>query len=154
MPRLTPGLPAPDFTLTDHTGHDLSLTGLRGGKVIVFCYPAAMTPGCTKQARDFQDGLAAFRGNGFQIIGISPDPPQRLAEFVEQESLTYPLLADPGRQVLTAWGAFGEKKLYGRVVTAVIRSTIVLDQQGVVTLARYNVRATGHVASLRKALGV
>jgi thioredoxin-dependent peroxiredoxin len=154
MPRLTPGLPAPDFTLTDHTGREFSLSGLRGSKVIIFCYPAAMTPGCTKQARDFQDSLKALHSNGFQVIGISPDPPQRLAEFAERESLTYPLLADPGRQVLTTWGAFGEKKLYGKVVTAVIRSTIVLDQQGVVTLARYNVRATGHVASLRKALGL
>ncbi len=153
MPRLTPGQPAPDFTLTDHTGRQRSLTGMRGGKAIVFFYPAALTPGCTKQSRDFQDSLEALSANGFQLVGISPDPPDRLAEFAQQESLTYPLLADPDRQVLTAWGAFGEKKLYGKVVTGVIRSTIVLDEQGVVTLARYNVRATGHVSSLRKALG-
>jgi thioredoxin-dependent peroxiredoxin len=154
VPQLTAGQTAPDFTLTDHTGRDVSLHDLRGRKVVVFFYPAAMTPGCTTEACDFRDSLAPLQQAGYEVLGISPDQPAKLARFVEKESLTYPLLADPDKAVLGEWGAYGEKKLYGKTVTGVIRSTVVLDEQGKVELARYNVKATGHVASLRKALGL
>ena len=154
MPQLTPGQPAPDFTLTDHTGREVSLHDLRGRKVIVFFYPAAMTPGCTTEACDFRDSLAPLQQAGYEVLGVSPDSPDKLTKFVEKESLTYPLLSDPDKAVLTAWGAYGEKKLYGKTVTGVIRSTVVVGEDGTVELARYNVKATGHVASLRKALAV
>ena len=154
MPQLTPGETAPDFTLTDHTGRQVSLHDLRGRRLVVFFYPAAMTPGCTKEACDFRDSLEPLQSAGYEVLGISPDKPEKLAKFVEKESLTYPLLADPDREVLTAWGAYGEKKLYGKTVTGVIRSTVVVNEDGTVALARYNVKATGHVASLRKALEV
>ena len=154
MPQLTVGQAAPDFTLTDHTGRQVSLSDLRGRKVVVFFYPAAMTPGCTTQACDFRDSLAPLQQAGYEVLGVSPDQPEKLARFVEKESLTYPLLSDPDKSVLTAWGAYGEKKLYGKTVTGVIRSTVVVGEDGTVELARYNVKATGHVASLRKALGV
>lgn len=142
------------FTLNDHEGNPISLSDFRGKRTIVYFYPAAMTPGCTKQACDFRDSLAALQAAGFAVIGISPDKPEKLAKFVEAEQLTFPLLSDPDKEVMKAWGAFGEKKLYGKVVVGVIRSTIVLDANGVVELAKYNVKATGHVASLRKQLGV
>jgi peroxiredoxin Q/BCP len=122
--------------------------------VIVYFYPAAMTPGCTKQACDFRDSLGALVAAGFAVVGISPDKPAKLAKFVERDALTFPLLSDPDHAVLEAWGAWGEKSLYGKKVTGVIRSTVVVDPDGVVEVARYNVKATGHVASLRKALGV
>ncbi|WP_426566170.1 thioredoxin-dependent thiol peroxidase [Angustibacter sp. McL0619] len=154
MAQLTAGEPAPDLTLTDHTGREVSLHDLRGRKVVVFFYPAAMTPGCTKEACDFRDSLAPLQAAGYEVLGISPDKPEKLAKFVEKESLTYPLLADPDKATLTAWGAYGEKKLYGKTVTGVIRSTVVVDEDGAVELAKYNVKATGHVASLRKQLGV
>ncbi|MGL5858003.1 MAG: peroxiredoxin [Angustibacter sp.] len=154
MPRLEPGQSAPGWTLLDQTGTPRSLSDWRGRHVAVFCYPAAMTPGCTTEACDFQDSLPAWHAGGYDVIGISPDPGEKLARFAERESLAYPLLSDPDHAVLTAWGAYGEKSLYGKTVTGVIRSTIVVDADGVVTLARYNVRATGHVASLRKALQV
>ncbi|HEX3004740.1 MAG TPA: thioredoxin-dependent thiol peroxidase [Angustibacter sp.] len=154
MPQLTPGQPAPDFTLPDHTGREVSLHDLRGRKVIVFFYPAAMTPGCTTEACDFRDSLAPLQQAGYEVLGVSPDSPDKLTKFVEKESLTYPLLSDPDKAVLTAWGAYGEKKLYGKTVTGVIRSTVVVGEDGTVELARYNVKATGHVASLRKALAV
>ena len=154
MPQLTVGQPAPDFTLSDHTGRQVRLHELRGRKVIVFFYPAAMTPGCTTEACDFRDSLAPLQQAGYEVLGISPDQPDKLAKFVEKESLTYPLLADPDKAVLTEWGAYGEKKLYGKTVTGVIRSTVVVGEDGTVELARYNVKATGHVASLRKTLGL
>lgn len=154
MPRLTPGDTAPDFTLPDADGEPVALAGLRGSKVIVFFYPAASTPGCTKEACDFRDRLEPLHRSGFRILGISPDPPVKLARFAVEQQLTYPLLSDPDREVLTAWGAYGEKQLYGKTVTGVIRSTVVLDEHGVVTWARYNVRATGHVALLTRELGV
>ena len=154
MPQLTVGQPAPDFTLTAHTGRRVSLSDLRGRKVVVFFYPAAMTPGCTKEACDFRDSLEPLQQAGYEVLGVSPDQPEKLARFVDKESLTYPLLSDPDRSVLTEWGAYGEKKLYGKTVTGVIRSTVVVGEDGTVEVARYNVKATGHVASLRKALGV
>jgi len=154
MSRLQPGEPAPAFTLTSDTGESVSLSDLRGRKVIVYFYPAAMTPGCTKQACDFTDSLDALQAQGYDVIGISPDKPEKLARFRERDSLTITLLSDPDRSVLTAWGAYGEKKLYGKVVEGVIRSTFVVDEQGKVQHAAYNVKATGHVAKLRKDLGL
>lgn len=154
MSQLAVGDLAPDFTLPDQHGADVRLQDLRGRSLVVFCYPAAMTPGCTTQACDFRDRLDVLRDGGFQVIGISPDGPERLAQFAEQEQLTYPLLSDPDHAVLSAWGAYGERTLYGKAVTGVIRSTVVLDPQGKVIWARYNVRATGHVALLTRELGL
>jgi peroxiredoxin Q/BCP len=154
MPQLEAGKPAPDFTLTAADGSQVSLADYRGRRVIVYFYPAAMTPGCTKQACDFRDSLDALQAAGFAVLGISPDQPAKLAKFVERDGLTFPLLSDPDRSVLEAWGAWGEKTMYGKKVTGVIRSTVVVDPDGVVELAKYNVKATGHVASLRKTLGI
>jgi thioredoxin-dependent peroxiredoxin len=152
--RLAPGDPAPDFTLTSDTGEQVSLSGLRGRKVIVYFYPAAMTPGCTKQACDFTDSLDALRGEGYEVLGISPDRPEKLARFRERDSLTITLLADPDKTVLDAYGAFGEKTMYGKTVQGVLRSTFVVDEEGKVEVAQYNVKATGHVAKLRRELGL
>jgi len=153
-PRLTPGDTAPDFTLVDDTGADVSLSGLRGGKVVVYFYPAALTPGCTKQACDFSDSLDSLQAAGYTVLGISPDKPEKLAKFREKEGLTITLLSDPDKSVMESYGAFGEKKLYGKVVQGVIRSTFVVDADGAVELAQYNVKATGHVAKLRRDLGL
>lgn len=152
--RLSPGDPAPDFTLPDADGKDVSLSDYRGRKVIVYFYPAASTPGCTKQACDFRDNLADLGGAGIDVIGISPDKPTKLAKFRDNEKLTFPLLSDPDKSVLTAWGAFGEKTMYGKTVTGVIRSTFLVDEKGKIEVAQYNVRATGHVAKLRRDLSV
>jgi len=152
--RLSAGDRAPDFTLTDDRGERVSLADLRGRKAIVYVYPAAMTPGCTTQACDFSDNLEALTGQGYAVVGVSPDSPEKLARFREKESLTITLLSDPDKDMLRAWGAFGEKKLYGKVVEGVIRSTVVLDEDGVVTHAWYNVKATGHVAKIMRDLGL
>jgi peroxiredoxin Q/BCP len=154
MDRLSPGDTAPDFTLPSDTGEEVSLAALRGTKVIVYFYPAAMTPGCTKQACDFTDSLDSLRGAGYEVLGISPDAPAKLAKFREKDGLTIRLLSDADRAVMTSYGAFGEKKLYGKVVQGVLRSTFVVDENGVVELAQYNVKATGHVAKLRRDLGL
>ena len=154
MPRLSPGDPAPDFTLTDDTGRRVTLSEHRGRKVIVYFYPAAMTPGCTKQACDFTDSLESLRAAGYEVIGVSPDKPEKLAKFRERDQLSITLLSDPTREVLSAYGAFGEKKMYGKTVRGVIRSTVVVDEDGEVEVAQYNVKATGHVAKLRKDLGL
>jgi thioredoxin-dependent peroxiredoxin len=152
--RLSAGDVAPDFTLPDDAGTSVTLSSRRGRKVIVYFYPAAMTPGCSKQACDFTDSYAALTTQGYDVIGISPDPPTKLAKFRERDSLSIALLSDADRSVMTSYGAFGEKKLYGKVVQGVIRSTFVIDESGVVTLAQYNVKATGHVAKLRRDLGL
>jgi peroxiredoxin Q/BCP len=152
--RLSPGDTAPDFTLTSDTGEEVTLSGLRGRKVIVYFYPAAMTPGCTKQACDFTDSLDSLKGAGYEVLGISPDTPEKLAKFRARDRLSLTLLSDPAKQTLEAYGAFGEKKLYGKTVQGVIRSTFVVDEQGKVDLAQYNVKATGHVAKLRRDLGL
>ena len=152
--RLSPGDLAPDFTLMSDTGEKVTLSDLRGRKVIVYFYPAAMTPGCTKQACDFTDSLESLRGAGYEVLGISPDKPEKLAKFRDRDALTITLLSDPDRQVMQSYAAFGEKKLYGKVVEGVIRSTIVLAEDGTVELAQYNVKATGHVAKLHKDLGL
>lgn len=154
MPRLTPGETAPDFTLPTADGGTLTLSDLRGTSVVVYFYPAAGTPGCTTQACDFRDSLASLTAHGYAVVGVSPDTPAKLAAFVEAEHLTFPLVSDPGHTVLEQWGAWGEKSLYGKTVTGVIRSTVVLDETGAVKLAQYNVKATGHVAKLRKDLGI
>jgi peroxiredoxin Q/BCP len=150
--RLSPGDIAPDFTLTSDTGEQVTLSDLRGRKVIVYFYPAAMTPGCTKQACDFTDSLESLRDAGYEVLGISPDKPEKLAKFRERDALTLTLLSDPDKRVMQSYAAFGEKKLYGKVVEGVIRSTIVVDEDGKVEVAQYNVKATGHVAKLRKDL--
>jgi peroxiredoxin Q/BCP len=152
--RLSPGDSAPDFTLTDDTGDSVSLKDLRGQKVIVYFYPSAMTPGCTTQACDFTDNLASLKAAGYEVVGISKDKPEKLARFRERDSLTITLLSDPDLSVLKAWGAYGRKKLYGKEVEGVIRSTFVVDEKGKIELAQYNVKATGHVAKLRKDLGL
>ena len=152
--RLSPGDSAPDFTLTDDAGDSVSLKDLRGQKVIVYFYPSAMTPGCTKQACDFTDSLDSLKAAGYEVLGISPDKPEKLAKFRERDSLTITLLSDPDRSVLEAWGAFGLKKLYGKEMEGVIRSTFVVDEQGRIELAQYAVKATGHVAKLRRDLGL
>ena len=152
--RLSPGEPAPAFTLSDADGKSVSLADYAGRKVVLYVYPAAMTPGCTKQACDFRDSLQSLAAAGYAVLGMSPDKPEKLAKFRERDGLTFPLLSDPDRQVLTAYGAFGEKKLYGKTVTGVIRSTFVIDEQGRIELAQYNVKATGHVAKLRRDLGI
>ena len=152
--RLQPGDEAPDFTLPDDRGGEVTLSQLRGGRVIVYFYPAAMTSGCTTQACDFSDSLDALQAAGVSVLGISPDPPDRLAEFRERDGLTITLLSDPDKQVLTRWGAFGEKSSYGKTVVGVIRSTLVVGADGRVEKAMYNVKATGHVAKLRRELAL
>jgi peroxiredoxin Q/BCP len=152
--RLSPGEPAPDFTLPDAAGTEVTLSALRGRKVIVYFYPAASTPGCTTQACDFRDNLASLQGAGYEVLGISPDKPAKQAKFRDEEHVTFPLLCDPDRTVLDAYGVYGEKQLYGKTVTGVIRSTFVVDEAGTLEKAMYGVKATGHVAKLRKDLGL
>lgn len=152
--RLAPGDLAPDFTLPDADGNPVTLSGLRGQKVIVYFYPAALTPGCTTQACDFTAAIDAFRDAGYAILGISPDKPERLAKFRDEVGTKFPLLSDPERKVMSEWGAFGEKKMYGKTIMGVIRSTFVVDEEGRIETAQYNVRATGHVAKLRRELGI
>jgi thioredoxin-dependent peroxiredoxin len=154
MPRLSPGDTAPDFTLPDADGKDVSLRDYRGRKVVVYFYPAAMTPGCTKQACDFRDSLASLASAGYAVLGISPDKPEKLAKFRERDAVNFPLLSDPARATLDAYGAYGEKTMYGKTVTGVLRSTFVVDEDGRVERAQYNVKATGHVAKLRRDLGI
>ena len=150
--RLSAGDAAPDFTLPDADGKPVSLADYRGRTVVVYFYPAAGTPGCSKEACVFRDNLAPLNEAGVDVLGISPDKPEKLARFRDAEGLTFPLLSDPDRSVLTAYGAYGEKTLYGRKTTGVIRSTFVVGPDGTLQQALYNVKATGHVASLRKKL--
>jgi len=151
--RLQPGDTAPDFTLTNDAGDEVTLSQLKDQKVIVYFYPAAMTPGCTKQACDFSDSIDRLQAEGYTVLGISPDKPEKLAKFRERDGLTITLLSDPSKEVLQEWGTFGEKKLYGKVVEGVIRSTFVVED-GTIALVQYNVKATGHVAKLRRDLGL
>ncbi|WP_343074858.1 thioredoxin-dependent thiol peroxidase [Phytoactinopolyspora alkaliphila] len=152
--RLSPGTPAPTFTLPDADANPVSLESHRGRRVIVYFYPAAMTPGCTTQACDFRDNLSSLEAAGITVLGISPDAPPKLAEFRDRDGVTFPLLSDENRDVLQAYGAYGEKKLYGKTTIGVIRSTFVIDPEGVIEKAMYNVKATGHVAKLRRDLGL
>jgi len=152
--RLAPGDEAPDFTLSDADGNPVSLSSYRGQQVIVYFYPAAMTPGCTRQACDFTQSGPALEKAGLAVLGISPDSPAKLARFREKEGITFPLLSDPDKSVLAAYGAYGEKMNYGKTVMGVIRSTFVVDAEGKITKAQYAVKATGHVERLRRELGV
>lgn len=154
MTKLEVGDVAPNFTLLDSTGASVSLSDYAGKQVIVYFYPAAMTPGCTTQACDFRDNMASLTAAGYVVLGISKDPVGQLAKFVERDNLTFPLLSDEDHAVQEAYGAWGEKKLYGKPVVGSIRSTFVIDEDGKVTLPLYNVKATGHVASLRNKLGL
>ena len=151
--RLQPGDTAPDFTLTNDAGEPVTLSK-QEGRVIVYFYPAAMTPGCTKQACDFSDSIDRLQSEGYTVLGISPDKPEKLAKFREKEGLTITLLSDPDKAVMDAYAAFGEKSMYGKTVQGVIRSTFVVDEQGAIEVAQYNVKATGHVAKLRRDLGL
>ncbi|MEU9200569.1 thioredoxin-dependent thiol peroxidase [Streptomyces sp. NPDC048332] len=152
--RLKPGDTAPAFTLPDADGNDVSLADHKGRKVIVYFYPRALTPGCTKQACDFTDNLDLLATAGYDVIGVSPDKPEKLAQFRDEENLKVTLVGDPAKKTLEAYGAFGEKQNYGKTVMGVIRSTIVVDENGKVEHAFYNVRATGHVAKIIKDLGI
>jgi thioredoxin-dependent peroxiredoxin len=153
-PRLEAGAQAPDFTLPDADGKEVSLSSYRGQRVIIYFYPAAMTPGCTKEACDFRDSLQSLAGAGVAVLGISPDSPAKLAKFRDKEGLNFPLLSDADRSVLTAYGAYGEKMMYGKKSVGVIRSTFVVGPDGRLDQAYYGVKATGHVARLRKDLGI
>jgi thioredoxin-dependent peroxiredoxin len=152
--KLEPGTKAPNWKLPTADGKTLSLSDLRGRKVILYAYPAAMTPGCTAQACDFRDSLASLASAGYQVVGISPDSPAKLAKFVERDAITFPLVSDEDKSVLNAYGAYGEKKNYGKTFMGVIRSTFVIDEEGMIERAFYNVKATGHVAKLRRDLGI
>jgi thioredoxin-dependent peroxiredoxin len=152
--RLASGDPAPDFTLPDADGHEVALSSFRGQRVIVYFYPAALTPGCTKQACDFRDNLADLNAVGITVLGISPDKPAKLAKFRDKEGLTFPLLSDPDHAVLQAYGAYGEKVLYGKPTVGVIRSTFVIAPDGTIEQALYGVKATGHVARLLTQIGI
>jgi peroxiredoxin Q/BCP len=152
--RLEPGDEAPDFTLTDADGKQVTLSSLRGQQVIVYFYPAAMTPGCTKEACDFRDSIQSLAAAGVTVLGISPDQPAKLAKFRDRDHLNFPLLSDPDRKVQQAYGAYGQKTLYGKTTVGVIRSTFVVDPEGKIARAYYNVKATGHVERLRKDLGI
>lgn len=154
MTTLSPGDAAPDFTLPDPDGTPVSLKEHRGTKVVLYFYSAASTPGCTTQACDFRDNIDSLQSAGYRVLGVSPDEPAAQRRFRDEEQVPYPLLCDPSREVLEAYGAWGEKKLYGKTVTGVIRSTIVIDEAGTVERAMYNVKATGHVAKLRRDLGI
>ena len=154
MSKLQPGDAAPDFTLTDADDNEVSLESFRGKRVILYFYPAAMTPGCTKQACDFRDNLGALTEQGFVVLGVSKDKPAKLRQFRERDALTFPLLSDTGLDVHKAYGAYGEKTNYGKTVMGVIRSTFVVDPDGKIEKALYNVKATGHVARLVKELGI
>jgi peroxiredoxin Q/BCP len=152
--RLEPGDKAPIWKLPTADGKQLGLADLVGKKVILYAYPAAMTPGCTTQACDFRDSLASLQAHGYAVVGISPDSPAKLAKFVERDAITFPLVSDADKSVLTAYGAYGEKQNYGKTVMGVIRSTFVIDEKGKIERALYNVKATGHVAKLRRDLGI
>jgi peroxiredoxin Q/BCP len=152
--KLEPGDVAPDFALPTDDGSTLALANLRGRKVVLYAYPAAMTPGCTKQACDFRDSLASLQAAGYEVVGISPDSPDKLAKFRSRDALSFPLVSDADKAVLTAYGAYGQKQSYGKTITGVIRSTFVIDEKGRIEKAMYNVKATGHVAKLRRDLGL
>jgi peroxiredoxin Q/BCP len=154
MTRLEPGATAPAFALLDADGNKVALKDFKGKKVIVYFYPAAMTPGCTKQACDFRDSREPLTAHGYVVLGISPDKPEKLAKFRERDSVNFPLLSDVEKKTLEAYGAYGEKMMYGKKVTGVIRSTFVVNEKGKIDVAQYNVKATGHVAKLRKDLGL
>ena len=148
--RLEVGDKAPALSLPDADGKTVKLSDFKGRKVIVYFYPAALTPGCTKQACSFRDSLATLNNAGIDVVGVSPDKPEKLAKFRDAEGLTFPLLSDPDKSALTAWGTFGEKKMYGKTVQGVIRSTFLVDENGKIALANYNVKAAGATTLIQK----
>lgn len=150
--RLDVGDTAPAFELSDDAGNTVSLSDYAGKRVVVYFYPRANTPGCTKEACDFRDSLGELNDLGIEVVGISPDKPEKLAKFREDNDLNFPLLSDPDKSVMTAYGAFGEKKNYGKIVQGVIRSTFLVEEDGTIGKAMYNVKATGHVARVMKGL--
>lgn len=152
--RLEVGDTAPEFTLTDQDGGTVSLSDFRGQKVVLYFYPAAMTPGCTTQACDFRDSLASLQGAGYQVLGVSRDEPEKLRRFADRDALTFPLLSDPDHAVHTEYGTWGPKTLYGKLLEGTLRSTFIIDEQGTIEQALYNVKATGHVARIRKLVGL
>ncbi|WP_269928000.1 thioredoxin-dependent thiol peroxidase [Kocuria massiliensis] len=152
--RLTPGEPAPSFTAEAADGSTVSLNDFAGSRVVVYFYPKASTPGCITEACDFRDHLASLASHGYKVVGISPDKTPALKKFTDEQSLTFPLLSDPDHAIAEAYGAWGEKKNYGKVSVGLIRSTVVIDEEGTVLEAQYNVRAKGHVAKLRRDLGI
>jgi peroxiredoxin Q/BCP len=152
--KLQPGTQAPDFTLQDAEGNQTSLANYRGKNVIVYFYPEAATPGCTTEACDFRDSLSSLQGSGYEVLGVSPDAPEKLAKFTGEFALTFPLLADEDHSVALAYGAWGEKLVNGEITEGIVRSTVVVDPEGNVTLAQYQVKAQGHVAALKETLGV
>jgi len=154
LAKLEPGQAAPSFTLLNHEGKEFKLSSLNGKKVILYFYPAASTPACSKEAVEFNEDLDVFHAAGYEVVGVSPDEPKKLATFKRNQSLNFELLSDPEREVHKSYGAYGEKSLYGRVYEGVLRSTFVIDESGKITLALYNVKATGHVAMLRRLIGV
>jgi thioredoxin-dependent peroxiredoxin len=153
-PELSAGMSAPEFSLIDKNGDTVTLSDFRGKKVIVYFYPAASTPGCTAQACDFRDNMASLQGAGYTVLGVSKDKGAALQKFADEENLPFPLLSDPDLEVHNAYGTYGEKSMYGKTVMGVIRSTFVIDEQGTLTHALYNVKATGHVKGLREKLGI
>ncbi len=152
--KLQPGTQAPDFTLKDAEGRETALADYRGKNVIVYFYPKAATPGCTTEACDFRDNLASLQGKGYEVIGVSPDAPEALAGFTGDYALTFPLLSDEDHAVALSYGAWGEKLVDGEITEGIVRSTVVLDPEGKVTLAQYQVQAKGHVAALKETLGI
>lgn len=152
--RLNEGDKAPDFSLISDSGETVSLGDFAGRRVVVYFYPRANTPGCTKEACDFRDSLEQLNGQDIDVVGISPDKPEKLAKFREDHELNFPLLSDPDKEVMTAYGAFGEKKNYGKVTQGVIRSTFLVEPDGTIGLTKYNVKATGHVARILRDMGV
>ncbi|RUQ22421.1 thioredoxin-dependent thiol peroxidase [Kocuria sp. HSID16901] len=152
--RLNPGDTAPAFSAEDSRGETVSLKDFAGSRVVVYFYPKASTPGCTTEACDFRDNLASLASHGYTVVGISPDKPAALEKFTSEQELNFPLLSDPDHEIAEAYGAWGEKKNYGKVSVGLIRSTIVIDEDGTVVAAQYNVRAKGHVAKLRRDLGI
>lgn len=151
--RLVPGAKAPDFKLLDQDGKSITLADLRGTKTVLYFYPAAGSPGCTKEAADFQDALPQFVAKGYQIVGVSPDSVKKLKSFEDAHELTFKLLSDENMEAHRAYGAYGEKSLYGRIYKGALRSTILIDENGVVSDAMYNVKATGHTNMLLKRIG-
>ena len=154
QPRLAPGDRAPAFSLKDDAGQTVKLSDFKGSKVIVYFYPAAMTPGCTTQACDFTAAMTDFTTAGYTVLGISPDKPEKLARFRSEGALNFTLLSDPTKSTMEKYGAFGEKQLYGKTVVGVIRSTFVINEKGVIEQAQYNVKAKGHVAKLARELQI
>ncbi|MFT4245292.1 MAG: thioredoxin-dependent thiol peroxidase [Micrococcaceae bacterium] len=154
MTKLQVGDTAPEFTALDAHDNEVSLSDFKGEKVLIYFYPKAMTPGCTKEACDFRDNLEAFKESGYKVIGISPDNPEKLAKFEEKKELPFTLLSDEGKSIATSYATFGEKKNYGKIFQGIIRSTFVVDEDGKIALAKYNVKATGHVARIMKELAI